>query len=107
MCKAFKTNQSKSLHLKKAGRKLFPPKADGPEVGRSIGKARVFCILFGPPSEENKYESRKPTINWKEGFCASDFTFSVDPIIPFHAEILIGHYFSWIHNFLSFLNSDH
>jgi hypothetical protein len=49
---AFKTNQSKGLHLKKAGRKLFPPKADGPEAGRSIGKARVFCILFGPPSEE-------------------------------------------------------
>ena len=47
MCKAFKTSQSKSLHFKKAGRKLFPPKADGPEAGRSIGKARVFCILFG------------------------------------------------------------
>ena len=75
MCKAFKTNQSKSLHFKKAGRKLFPPKADGPEAGRSIGKARVFCILFGPPSEENKYESRKPAINWKEGFCALDFYF--------------------------------
>jgi hypothetical protein len=44
MCKAFKTNQSKSLHLKKAGRRLFPPKADGPEG--ALEKLEFFAYFL-------------------------------------------------------------